>query len=372
MRNPATGMSRKVLAAVTGASVLALAPRAAEATPGNAGGGPPAAGRMASIMRWLLCLSLPALLLAGGAGMARAEGPPVCQTDCATAIVPPVAASPFGITRGPLGSVWFSLGNAIGRVDQQDQVTTYPVPTANADVGWMAADPESSVWFAERGSGKIGRITPDGAITEYPLPTPTAVPMGMVFAPDGTIYVTEQGANAIARLDPTTGQATDIPVPTPNSTTQSGALGPDGAIWFIERSAAKIGRMTLDGTFTEYPLAPGAFPNRIVAGPDGALWFTELRAGKIGRITTTGTLTEYPIAGGPVGITIGRDRQLYVDLSNAGAVARASLDGQVTGQWPLPDATLTLQVTTGFGLDIWVTDTFGGKAYRVTPYALGQ
>jgi hypothetical protein len=28
-----------------------------------------------------------------------------------------------------------------------------------------------------------------------------------------------------------------------------------------------------------------------------------------------------------------------------------------------------LQVATGFGLDLWVTDTLGGKANRVTPYA---
>jgi virginiamycin B lyase len=168
------------------------------------------------------------------------------------------------------------------------------------------------------------------------------------------------------------GQATYIPVPTPNSTTQSGVLSPDGAIWFVERSAAKIGRMTLDGAFTEYPLAPGASPNRIVVGPDGALWFTELRAGKIGRITTDGTLSEYPITGGPVGITVGKGGQFYVDLFNAGAVARVNLDGQVTGQWSLPGAVGALQIATGFGLDIWVTDGSGGKIYRLTPYALGR
>jgi streptogramin lyase len=177
-------------------------------------------------------------------------------------------------------------------------VTTYFV-RSGAAIGWMTADPsEDSVWFAERLTGKLGRIMPNGAIVEFSLPTPTAVPQGIVFAPDGNIYVTEQGANAIARVNPT-GEAIDIPVPTPNSATQSGALGPDGAIWFIERSAAKVGRMTLDGQFTEYPLAPGAFPNRIVVGPDGALWFTELNAGKIGRITTGGVLTEFPVAGGP-------------------------------------------------------------------------
>lgn len=157
-----------------------------------------------------------------------------------------------------------------------------------------------------------------------------------------------------------------------DSTTQSGAVGPDGAIWFVERNAAKIGRMTLNGTFTEYPLAPGSFPNRIVVGPDGALWFTELNANKIGRITTRGALTEYPLAGGPVGITVGKDRQLYVDLFNAGAVARMNLAGQVTGQWSLPGAGGPLQITTGFGLEIWVTDTFGGKLYRVTPYDTGR
>lgn len=322
--------------------------------------------------RLVLAALLLVMLVAAHAGMADGSGPPVCETDCATAVEPPVAASPFGITSGPLGSIWFSLDNAIGRVDQQGRITTYPVPTANAVVGWMTADPENSVWFAERGSGKIGRITPNGTTTEFSLPTATAGPQGIVFAPDGNIYVTEQGANAIARLNPTTGQATDIPVPTPSSGTQSGALGPDGAIWFVERGAAKIGRMALDGTFTEYPLSAGAFPNRIVAAPDGALWFTELRAGKIGRITTDGALTEYPIAGGPVGITVGKDRRLYVVLSNAGTAAQVNLDGLVTGRWALPGAVLPLLITTGFGLDIWVTDTFGGKIYRVTPYAVGR
>jgi virginiamycin B lyase len=317
----------------------------------------------------LAALSVPAY---GSATSSNANsGPPSCQTDCATAVVPPVVASPFGITRGPLGSIWFSLNSAIGRIDQQGQITTYPV-RAGANIGWLTTQPDNAVWFAERNTGRIGRITADGALTEFSLPTSPAVPQGIVFAPDGNIYVTEQGANAIARLNPVTGQATDIPVPTPNSTTQSGALGPDDAIWFVERSAAKIGRMTLDGTFTEYPLTPGSFPNRIVVGPDGALWFTELLAGKIGRITTDGVLSEYPITGGPVGITVGKDRQLYVDLTTAGAVARVNLDGQVTGQWQLPGAAGPLQITTGFGLDIWVTDTAGNKIYRVTPYAVGR
>src|SRR3954454_10155128 len=127
--------------------------------------------------------------------------------------------------------------------------------------------------------------------------------------------------------------------------------------------------MTLHGTFTEYPLTPGTFPNRIVTGPDGNLWFTELRASKLGRITTTGVLTEYPIDGGPVGITVGNDCQLYVVLSNAGDAARVDLDGTVTGRWDLPGANVPLQIAPGFDRDLWITNTFGDSLFRLTPYA---
>ena len=307
-----------------------------------------------------------------GAGTARAEAPPLCEADCATAVLPPISAAPFGITQGARGSVWFSLNGAVGRIDQQGEISTYPLPAANAKVGWMTTDPTASVWFAERGTGMIGRITPSGALTEFSLPTSSAVPQGIVVAPDGNLYVSEQGANAIARVDPTTGSSTDISVPTPNSGPQSGALGPDGAIWFVERTAGKVGRMTLDGSFTEYPLAPGSFPNRIVAGPDGALWFTELGTNMVGRVTTDGVLTEHPVSGGPVGIAVGRDGQLYVVLFRGRGVDRVDLAGQVTAHWDLPGASGPLLVTTGFGLDIWVTDSFGGKLYRLTPYDVRQ
>jgi len=39
------------------------------------------------------------------------------------------------------------------------------------------------------------------------------------------------------------------------------------------------------------------------------------------------------------------------------------------GRRALPGA---LQVAAGFGLDIWVTDTFGGNANRVTLYAASR
>jgi streptogramin lyase len=305
----------------------------------------------------------------GGTAALAGDTPPLCQTGCVRMFVPPGAGphAPFGIARGPLGSEWFADGpaNTIDRISQQGTITVHQVPTPGANPGWVTVDDSGNVWFAERNTGKIGEFTPDGTITEFPLPSASAMPQGIVLGPDGNLYITEQGANAIARLDPVTGQVTQFPVPTPAAAPLGLALGPDGNLWFVERSAAKIGRMTLYGAFTEYPLAPGAFPNRIVAGPDGALWFTELFGGKIGRITTAGDLTEYPVSGGPVGITVGKDGNLYVALFTIPGLDRVNLAGQVTGHWDLPGA---LQAATGTGLTIWVADTFGGKVYRVTPY----
>lgn len=311
-------------------------------------------------------------LSAFGAGPAGAEGPPTCESGCATLIRPLDGNGPFGVTRGPRGSMWFGIGNAVVRIDQQGQTTSYPVSDpSERDVGWLATGPDGDVWFCERDTGKVGRIDASGQMREYALPRPDALPQGIVFAPDGNVYVTEQGSNALARLNPTTDLVVDIPVPTPNSTTQSGALGPDGAIWFVERAAAQVGRMTLDGHFTEYQLAERAFPNRIITGPDGALWFTELRANKVGRITTDGDLTEYPVDG-PVGITAGKDGQLYTVSFTDEALLRLNVAGAVTGAWSLPNAGGPLLLATGFGLDLWVTDTLGGHVFRVTPYELGR
>ena len=302
-----------------------------------------------------------------------ADGPPACTTSCVTAFAMAAGTLPFGITAGPIGSEWVSLNTGIGRIDHDGALTTYSIPTPGALAGWLTADPSGAVWFAERAPGNVGRIAPNGAIAEYPLPAGAgAGPQGIVVGPDGGLWITEQLANAVARLDPSSGEVSEFAVPTQHAGPLGLTLGADGALWFTERNAAKIGRMTLDGTFTEWALAPGSFPNRIVAGPDGAVWFTELFGGKVGRITPDGTLTEYPVGGGPVGITVGSDNDLYVVLFLSHQVARLDLAGSVTGTWDLPGALGPLQIARGRGLDLWVTDNTANIVFRLTPYEVGR
>ena len=111
------------------------------------------------------------------------------------------------------------------------------------------------------------------------------------------------------------------------------ALGPDGAMWFSEFGADRIGRVSQDGSITEYPtsgagLTAGAEPSGIVAGPIGDIWFTEYGTGRLGAIDpATGKLVgEYPVPAGassnPQGIVVGPDGALWFTERGADQIGR--------------------------------------------------
>ena len=288
--------------------------------------------------------------------------------DCVTVTDPPPGTSgAFGISDGP-GGVWFSHGGTIDRVTNRG-IEEFEVPDPGANTGTLAYRPGGPVWFADRANGRIGSVDRHGRITTYdvrPAPDAAAAPQGIVIGPRSELWFTDQLGNTVNRFDQRTGNVTRYPVPTPNSQPLGLVRGRDGALWFTERAAAKVGRLAPDGTFREWPLAAGAFPNRITVGPDGAIWFTELNAGRLGRIDESGTLTEFAIAGGPVGIASGPGRALYVSLFNDGAVARVGTDGQVTALWHLPGDAKPVQLAVIDG-DIWTADPTNDLVYRVRP-----
>jgi len=80
--------------------------------------------------------------------------------------------SPFGITRGPDGNVWFTeaTGNAIGRITPSTgSQQSYPLPTAGSDPLFITAGADGNVWFTEYGTATIGRITPHSVVTEFTI-----------------------------------------------------------------------------------------------------------------------------------------------------------------------------------------------------------
>lgn len=316
-------------------------------------------------------MRVPRIVLAAGASAVLAASvlaPSASATGCASAVTtltPPSGTDgAFGVTAGP-GGTWFAHGGTIDRV-RAGGIDEFALPDAEvADAGWLTFDPATGlVWFADRGTGRLGTIDAVGRVHEWQVPDGSggqAVPQGIVVGPGPHAWFTDQVNDRIGDLDTSTGGITMHAVPTTDATVLGLARGSDGNLWFTERSADKVGRMTPAGVVTEWSLAAGAFPNRIVAGPDGALWFTELRGGAIGRITTAGALTETPVDGGPVGITVGPDGHLYTALFLAGQVAELDATGGVARTWAVPGA---LQVAWSHG-SIWTTDPFSDTVSRI-------
>ena len=149
----------------------------------------------------------------------------------------------------------------------------------------------------------------------------------------------------------------EYPIPTPNSTPAHITAGPDGALWFTENAVGQVGRVTIDGSFSEFSVATvGTRPNGIVGGSDGAVWFTDSNAAAVGRITTSGAVTKYPIsgpAGNPVnfqpgssgGIVAGADGAIWTFVnSNSSPPEIVRITPEATTYYSLAAA--------GGGLDI--------------------
>lgn len=164
-----------------------------------------------------------------------------------------------------------------------------------------------------------------------------------------------------------------FPMPTAGSGLTGIAQGPDSNFWFTERTTGKIGRLTPDGTVTEFALSASSAPTGITVGPDGNLWFTEQSAGKIGRITPSGTITEYAAPGslaGPNGIVAGSDGNLWFAAQTANAIGRvnvAFLNSSSTFLFSrFAVANAPVSITAGADNRLWFTESSIGKIGRIS------
>ncbi|HKD20251.1 MAG TPA: hypothetical protein VKG23_20550 [Thermoanaerobaculia bacterium] len=292
-------------------------------------------------------------------------------------------SSPGAIVRGPDGNVWFTerQDNELGRISPSGGgATNFNAPVVTGGgltlrVTSATAGPDGNVWFlgTETTFGYVGMMTPAGVGTQV-----SAVISARLFSittgPDGNLWFTGVANSALTIFKMTTaGAVSQYTAPTSNTFASvfSGiTTGPDGNLWFTETSANRIGRITPDGTITEYPLSAGASPQAIVAGPDGALWFTEETAGKIGRMTTDGTLTnEFPVPtanSNPLDIIAAPDGNLWFTESaqSASKVCRITPSGVVT-EYGVPTASSQPVGIAYAGGSLWFTENFSGKVGQV-------
>jgi virginiamycin B lyase len=233
------------------------------------------------------------------------------------------------ITPGPDGNMWVAQATHIDKVPMgatlTSEITSHALPHGSGGFGSIASGPDGRLWFGWK--GQIGAITTAGLTSEYE--TNTAEVVGVTVGPDGKLWYGET-SDKIARMD-TTGKTTaseDFPLPAGNSGIFGLVLGPDGNIWFSQASPAAIGRLTPSGTFTIFPTPTlSSLPFGLAVGPDKQIWFVERNGDAIGAIPTTATsgadIVEYPVGFANTGleyITAGPDGRMWFNEFNRSAL----------------------------------------------------
>jgi streptogramin lyase len=282
--------------------------------------------------------------------------------------IPTANSLPTGIALGPDGNLWFTETNAnqIGRITPAGVVTEFPVDPAQVfSPIAITAGPDGNLWFAGFTGGgdnpKIGRMTTTGAYTAFPVAS-AGDPGAIAAGPDGNVWFTEYAANKIARITPA-GVVTEFPVPTAMSAPYGITQGPDGAMWFVENAFPKIGRITTAGDITEFPLSTGSPAAFLVRGPDQNLWLGGTNADALIRYTPGSGDTSVPVTGRPNDLAISADGAIWYLDALAAKAGRYPIGGSST-EYTLDN--LGSNIAAGSDGALWFTDHTANKIGRIT------
>jgi virginiamycin B lyase len=266
-----------------------------------------------------------------------------------------------GIAAGHDGNLWFTetAANRIGRITPTGIIDVFPISRPGASPGQITAGPDRNLWFIE--SGAIGRITVEGVVSEFPLTRINQSAVGIASGPDGNIWFTLEGG-WVGRLS-LDGLFTFFSTNYDQLSSITG--GPDGNVWFLTNAdQSKICRITPDGVITQFGNTYGTYgplrgPQQITAGPDGNLWFTQALAPSIGRITTNGTITEYAIGTFASNIAAWNGELWLADWFSK-KLLRLTTEGHVRGELALPSTTgAVTAMTVGSDGNLWVVEASG-------------
>ncbi len=216
------------------------------------------------------------------------------------------------------------------------------------------------------------RIT-GASVRVFHVPAAGAEPFDIVSGPGGTMWFTEFHGDKIGRVSPD-GTITEYPVPTPGAGPYQIAVGPAGTIWFTEYNTAKIGLVTSRGQVREIALPrPGSGGNGITAGPDGTIWtadgrgyLVQLTARHVGRVRLPGSGVPFAVAAPAGQVVYVSELTGYYEYSR---LLLASRPGHpATPALTLPSALSNIDaLAAGPGGSVWFTDFGTGQVGELRP-----
>jgi virginiamycin B lyase len=162
-----------------------------------------------------------------------------------------------------------------------------------------------------------------GKISEWPVPTPKFA-RDPAPGPDGNIYVTVMQGDRIARFDTRKHTFTEWDLPA--GTHPHGLLvDREGTVWYTGNGNGTIGELhPASGKLKQHKVPSGGSPHTLVIGDDGALWFTN-QSGSVGRLDRkSGRITEYRMSGGPYGLALDKQGNVWVCRMNADRLGKVN------------------------------------------------
>jgi virginiamycin B lyase len=222
-------------------------------------------------------------------------------------------------------------------------------------------------------SSAVSAYTPVGTVQQFTTNISSAAyPFGIAAGPDGALWFTEGDLGKVGRIT-TDGTVSEYDAGVSGHHLEYIAAGPDGALWFtVNAFPATVGRISVSGQVTTFSdgIRANAFLQGITTGPDGALWFTESGSvNRIGRITTDGIVSEFStnISPGaePLAITSGPDGALWFTEPGIDRIGRITTGGSVTEFPGITPSGNPVDITPGPDGALWFTES-AGRIGRIT------
>jgi streptogramin lyase len=217
-------------------------------------------------------------------------------------VIVPALFRPYAISRTPSGSIYFSIGNQLQRLNGSGRPTTVAEVAPGIEIGPIAAAPNGDLYYSTAtqifslpgGSGPSVHIAGTGAEGGGgdggpALDAQFASPHGLAVAADGALLVSDRGNDRVRRIDPATGVITAF--------AQVGEpygidVATNGTVYVVDGKADRVQRLDPSGAVLGF-LGPAFFnPYDVEVAADGAAYLLQAGpAGHLRRIAPDGSVT---------------------------------------------------------------------------------
>jgi len=207
-----------------------------------------------------------------------------------------------------------------------------------------------------------------GKISEWPVPTPKFA-RDPAPGPDGNIYIAVMQGDRIARFDTRKRTFNEWDLP-PGAHPHGLLVDRSGTVWYTGNGNGTIGELDpATGKVKQHKAPSGGSPHTLVIDEAGTIWFTS-QSGYVGRLDRkSGKIAEYRMSGGPYGLALDKQGNVWVCRMNADRLGRLNPKTGEMSELYMGGGSRPRRVAASPAGTLWVTLYGNGRLAHVDPAA---